>query len=133
MISLEPILSYLAKKGYTQHEAEGLVVEEWPVQFLPVANDLQKEALDEANDIELRAGGAEAVGVPLLKPEHLVAICLSVGRSKDLVRIEQFLNEGAVDIGALCRLLLRHNLRFAWQTFCAKMGIADPCDSTRVR
>lgn len=130
LISLEPIFSYLAKKGYLRHEAEGLIVEDWPVQFLPVANDLQREALEEANDVELSAGGAEAVSVRLLKPEHLIAICLSVGRSKDLARIEHFLNEDAVDVGALCGVLSRHNLRFAWQTFCAKMNITDPCDKT---
>lgn len=130
LISLQPIFSYLAMKGYTEHEAEGLVIEDWPVQFLPVANDLQSEALAEANDIELRAGGIERVTVRVLKPEHLVAISLSVGRSKDLARIVDFLEGEAVEIDALCRLLSRHNLRFAWQTFCAKMSIADPCDST---
>lgn len=133
LISLEPIYSHLAKKGYTEHEAEGLVIEDWPVQFLPVANDLQSEALVEANDIELRAGSTEFVTARVLKPEHLVAICLSVGRSKDLARIVDFLEGDAVDIDALCPLLSRHNLRFAWQTFCAKMNIADPCDSTQAR
>src|SRR5262245_45469451 len=61
LISLQPIFSYLAMKGYTEHEAEGLVIEDWPVQFLPVANDLQSEALAEANDIELREGSIDGV------------------------------------------------------------------------
>jgi hypothetical protein len=133
LISLAPIFSYLSKKGYTQHEGEGLIVEGWPVQFLPVANDLQNEALAEAEDIEIRVEINETVTARVLKPEHLVAICLSVGRSKDLARIEQFLNEGEVDIETLCGLLSRHDLRFAWQMFCAKMNVADPCDSTRTQ
>ena len=132
LISLEPIFSYLAKKGHTEHEDEGLIIDGWPVQFLPVADDLQNEALAEAGDIELREHG-EAVTARVLKPEHLVAICLSVGRRKDLSRIVEFLERDAVDIDALCSLLSRHNLRFAWKTFCAKMSVADPCDSTRTQ
>jgi len=129
LVSLQPIFSDLAARGYTVHSDEGLIIEGWPVQFLPVADDLQREALAEAQEIELRAGGGEPASTRLLKPEHLVAICLSVGRPKDLLRIVQFLEAGAVDINALCSLLSRHNLRFAWQSFCAKMTIADPCAS----
>jgi hypothetical protein len=133
LISLQPIFSYLAGKGYTQHEDEAIVVEGWPVQFLPVANDLQEQALVAAGQIELRAGSAETVIARLLKPEYLVAIGLSVGRPKDLVRIVQFLDEDAVDVDALCSVLSRHKLRFAWQTFCAKMSIEDPCGPTGKR
>jgi hypothetical protein len=128
LINLEPLFSYLSKKGYAHVEKEGVIVGDWPVQFLPVANDLHQEALAQAVEIELGAGTGDTVAVWLLRPEHLVAIALSVGRPKDLIRISQFLDEEAVEIAALCRVLSGHNLRFAWQTFCAKMGIKDPCD-----
>src|ERR1043166_6077795 len=38
LVSLEPIFTYLKTKGYEQHSKEGIVIEGWPVQFLPVAN-----------------------------------------------------------------------------------------------
>jgi hypothetical protein len=133
LVNLQPIFSYLAARGYTVHRGEGLLVEGWPVQFLPITDDLQQEALAEAQEIELRAGGGEPASARLLKPEHLVAICLRVGRPKDLLRIVQFLEAGAVDVNALCSLLSRHNLRSPWQIFCARMSIADPCDSARTQ
>jgi len=32
LISLEPIYSYLKKKGYDEHHEEGIAIEGWPVQ-----------------------------------------------------------------------------------------------------
>ena len=63
--------------------------------------------------------------------EHLVAICLRVGRAKDLIRIMQFLEEDAVDFPALSEVLRRHHLKEAWQAFCSRTGIADPCHIQR--
>src|SRR5215471_7639289 len=40
LITLEPILNYLRQKGYSEFRKEGLVIEGWAVQFLPVENDL---------------------------------------------------------------------------------------------
>ena len=37
LITLGPVFSYLRAKGYEEHRKEGLVIEGWPVQFLPVA------------------------------------------------------------------------------------------------
>jgi hypothetical protein len=36
LISLAPIFSYLKAKGYEEFRREGIVIEGWPVQFLPV-------------------------------------------------------------------------------------------------
>jgi len=133
LVRLEPILSYLAKRGYVKHRKEGIVVEGWQVQFLPVANKLDLEALTDAEAVELRIGNEGPVATRVLKPEHLVANCLRVGRPKDLIRITQFLTEGAVDVGALCSVLSRHGLSRAWQDFCAKMQISDPCTTADAR
>jgi hypothetical protein len=54
LILLTPIYDYLAKKGYTEHHKEGVLVEGWPVQFLPVADALDEEALSEALEVELK-------------------------------------------------------------------------------
>jgi hypothetical protein len=68
----------------------------------------------------------------VLRAEHLVAIALRVGRPKDLIRIIQFLDEGAVDIRALCAVLKRHHLRDVWGAFCKRTGIENPCEDTTV-
>jgi hypothetical protein len=129
LITLAPIFAYLNAKGYEEHRKEGLVIEGWPVQFLPVASDLDAEALAQAQEVEIQLNEGEgSVLTRILRAEHLVAICLRVGRPKDLIRITQFLEEDAVDVSILREILLRHGLKEAWQAFCGRTGIADPCD-----
>ena len=128
LISLEPIYSYLKKKGYGEHREEGIVVEGWPVQFLPVTSELDVEALAQAGDVNIEIHKAEgSVRTRILRPEHIVANALRVGRPQDFIRVIQFLQEQAVDLVTLCDLLERHNLRREWQSFCQRAGIADPC------
>ena len=45
LVTLAPIFSYLKAKGFDQHRKEGIVLAGWPVQFLPIANALDAEAL----------------------------------------------------------------------------------------
>ena len=129
LIALAPIFAYLKAKGYQEHRKEGLVIEGWPVQFLPVASDLDAEALAQAQEVEIQINKAEgSVWTRILRAEHLIATCLRVGRPKDLIRITQFLEEDAVDLSALSEVLRRHHLKEAWQAFCSRTGIADPCN-----
>src|SRR5262249_46759733 len=107
LIALAPVFSYLKSKGYTEHRSEGIVIEGWPVQFLSVANALDAEALAEAEEIVVEFSESEmSLRTRILRPEHLVATALLVGRPKDHVRVAQFLSESAVDLGALCDLLV---------------------------
>ena len=124
LITLEPILSYLRVKGYSEFRKEGLLIEGWAVQFIPVANDLDAEA-DEV-DLEIHPNES-AVKTRVLRPEHIVAIALRVGRPRDHLRIIQFLEEKAVDTEALCGVVGRHGLSNSWQVFCGRAGIVDPC------
>jgi hypothetical protein len=126
LVTLTPIFSYLKGKGHMEHEGEGIVIGGWPVQFLPVADSLDSEALAQAHELELRIADA-LVKTRVLRPEHLVAIALRVGRPKDLIRITQFLDDSAVDPRALTGVLIRHRLTESWRAFCARTGIADPC------
>jgi hypothetical protein len=108
LISLDPIYSYLKAKGYDQHRKEGILIEGWPVQFLPVASRLDSEALARAEDIDVEISKAEGtVKTRILRPEHIMANALRVGRPQDFIRIAQFLQENAVDLTALCALLSR--------------------------
>jgi len=52
-----------------------------------------------------------------MSPEHLVAIALSTGRSKDHIRILQFIEQDAVDGKRLRSILERHGLTSKWLLF----------------
>lgn len=129
LVTLSPILAYLKTKGYGEYRKEGLLIEGWPVQFLPVADDLDAEALDQAQEVDIRIGDAGgSVKARVLRPEHLVAISLRVGRAKDAIRIIQFLDARALNVKHLCEILDRHRLADAWRAFCFRTGVANPCE-----
>ena len=125
LVSLTPILADLAKRGFTKFQKEGVVVAGWPIQFLPVADALDAEALEQAEAIDVKANGGR-VRVRVVRPEHLVAIALRVGRAKDLIRVTQFLEEKAVNLKKLKAVLGRHKLGAAWRSYCNKTGVRDP-------
>jgi hypothetical protein len=127
IIVLDPVFSYLKKKGYEEFRKEGIVIEGWPVQFIPVANDLDAEALASAREVDIDDTGG-SVRTRVLSPEHIVAICLRVGRAKDFIRIAQFLDENVPDMPLLCSLLHRHGLTESWRAFCFRNNIPDPCN-----
>lgn len=107
-----PGWEYLKTRGYTEIRKEGIVVEGWPVQFMPVKNALEHEAYLNAQQLDL-----EGISVRVTLPEHLVAIMLNVGRRKDLVRIEMFLDQKEVDLDALEDVIRRHGLYERWAQF----------------
>ena len=102
------------------------MIEDWPVQFLPVADDLDAEALRTANEVELQVPGERKVATRVLRAEHLVAIALRVGRPKDWARIHDFLRQKAVPLPLLKDVLARHNLLEKWNSFCERLGIDNP-------
>src|SRR5574341_861195 len=95
LISLTPIYDYLTHRGYTP-EGESIVIEEWPVQFLLIHDELTEEALAQA--VEVVFG---ATPTRVLSAEHLAAIMLKTGRPKDHARLTQFF-----ELGALHRTIL---------------------------
>jgi len=44
LVATIPGWSYLRERGYTEIRGEAIVVEDWPVQFIPVSNALEEEA-----------------------------------------------------------------------------------------
>ena len=83
---------YLKQHGYTEIRGEAIVVEDWPVQFIPVSDALEEEAFLNAAVQEF-----EGESVRVMLAEHLVAIMLKVGRLKDSVRAQMFFSQEAVD------------------------------------
>jgi hypothetical protein len=87
----------------------GIVVEGWPVQFLPATTHLEREAYTNARMIDF-----DELCVRVVSPEHLVAIMLSVGRQKDIARIRMFLSQDAVELAPLEDVISRHSLSTKW-------------------
>jgi hypothetical protein len=67
---LRPIIRWAAERAY-QMEAEHIVIEGVPVQFLPTYNALAEEAVREAKTLDYR-------GTPIrvVSPEYLIALAL---------------------------------------------------------
>jgi hypothetical protein len=126
LVTLGPIVGYLGELGYTQWEDEGLLIEGWPVQFLPTADALDVEALDRAVEVEEDFGSGMPVNTRVIAPEHVVAIAIRTGRPKDLIRIDDFVEQEAVDLTRLQDVLQRHGLLDKWAEFCRKTGRSDP-------
>jgi hypothetical protein len=114
LLSLSPIYEYLISRG-CHVEGAHIVIGGWPVQFLPVSDELQKEALEQAVEADV-----EGTRTRVLTAEHLVAIALQTGRTKDYARILHFLESGAVERAKLEAILTRHGLREKWQRFVRK-------------
>jgi hypothetical protein len=109
--SPQPIFDYLEKRG-GRMEGEYIIIDGWPVQFLPAASPLLEEALTQA--IARDVAGTVA---RVFSAEHLAAIALQTGRAKDKARLLQFIEAGALDPARFQTILARHELQEAWQRF----------------
>jgi hypothetical protein len=111
LVSPQPIFDYLKAHGGAV-QGEYIVLAEWPVQFLPTTSPLVEEALAQA--LTLDAGGVPA---QVFSAEHLAAIALQTGRSKDKARLLQFLESGVLNTQKFGELVTRHGLSDSWQRF----------------
>jgi hypothetical protein len=111
LLSLAPLYEYLKARGGAV-EDEHIKIGGWPVQFLPPSNELEREAIAESV-----ATTIEGVPTRVMSAEHLVSIALQTGRSKDHIRILQFIEEGSIDRDKLRAILERHRLTAKWQQF----------------
>ena len=100
------IYAHLQAQGW-QVEREHLLIRGFPVQFL-AAHGLTEEAVREAGCIDY-----EGVPAKVFRAEHIVAIAASVGRHKDLARIEQIFQQADLDKSRLEKILQKHNLKLS--------------------
>ncbi len=126
--TLGPIVNYLASKGYSEWRAEGIVIEGWPVQFLPVADSLDAEALLNASQVDLEVDtDTPPVATRILTAEHVIANAAKVSRPKDLNRIAQFIEEAVYNEERLSAILKTHNLAAKWNEICQRLGVENRC------
>jgi len=115
LISLAPVYDWLRANGYPDHRKEGVVIGDWPVQFLPVADELDADALAAAVTTDV-----EGEPTRVMSAEHLVALALRNGRNKDHLRILAFLESDRLDRQRLDAILLKAGLTEKWHTFRKK-------------
>jgi hypothetical protein len=114
LLTLGPVYEYLQSRGY-KAEREHVLIEGWPVQYLPASGALEQEGIEQAIETEV-----EGVRPRVMTAEHLVAIALRTGRAKDFARILQFVESGVLDAAKLDAVLKRHGLVEKWEEFEVK-------------
>ena len=104
LLSLTPIYDALvALGGIVEHEY--VRFDEWPVQILPDINNLAREAIQSAVETEY-----DGIPTRVFTAEHLCAVALKTGRTKDYLRVAMFMEQNAVDLDLLGGILERHKL-----------------------
>jgi len=102
--ALAPIYDYAGERGFNA-QAESILIEGFPVQFIPAYNDLVREAVENAATLKYRDVEAKVVTA-----EYLAAIALQTGRAKDRERLVRLLDEGVIDRAVLGRILASFGL-----------------------
>jgi len=111
LVSTTPITDRLKELGYTLWREDKVIVENWPIQFLPAGKPIESEAIDQA--IEKQIDDEVSVWVP--PAEYLMLMAIDLGRPKDMIRLQQFHAEHAYDPQKLKALLEKHQLAHKWE------------------
>lgn len=118
LVSLDPIYARLRDLGFDEFEEEGILVHGLPVQFLSASPGLESEAVEAAMVIEWDDHRAR-----VMRPEHLAAIALAIGRPKDRARLVYLRELPIFDVKAFRAILDRHNLTGEWDRWAAALGL----------
>lgn len=108
---LTPIYAFCKSRGY-EPEGEAIRVGAWPVQFVPVFEELSKEAMQCAEE-----GNVDGVCLRVAGPAYLAVMALKVGRAKDFTRILSLLENQSVSREKLADLAAQHGLSEGWHRF----------------
>jgi len=101
---LAPIYRYLKEKGF-KAKKEHVLIEGVPVQFIPVYNDLVKEAVQYSKEVKYGRIKTKILGL-----EYLIAIMFQTFRPKDRERLVKVFEETKIDLNLLKRILKKHGL-----------------------
>jgi hypothetical protein len=101
---LRAIYEWAAAHGYGA-DAEHVLIHDVPVQFLPVHNDLARNAV-----VTALTHDYEGTLVRVIGPEHLAALALQAGGARRRERAWQLIESGRLDRAALKTLLSKHGI-----------------------
>ena len=119
LISLEPIYGYLKNLGYLPVK-EGVLIEDWLVQFLPTFESIQDEAILQSRHVTY--GKTET---KIFAAEYLAAELLRSGRRKDHARVIDLLEGDHVDMEIFRELISRHGLMDKWKVFAKQFQLEE--------
>jgi len=111
LLVLTPFYEFCTKKGYKTYK-EYILIGETPIQFLPAATALEKEAVQHAISVKYKN-----IQVNIFRPEYLIAIFLRVFRFKDREKIVRLLEQTEIDTKLLTDILTRHGLKEKFNNF----------------
>ena len=118
IVSLEPIYAKLKSLGFSEFEEEGILIHGLPVQFIVASPGLETEAVECAMIVEW-----DKHRMRVMRPEHLGAIALTVGRPKDRARLVYLAELQDFDHLAFMEILSRYKLSERWQQWAAALGL----------
>ncbi len=118
LVSLEPIYSKLKDWEFEEFEEEGILIHGLPVQFLSASPGLEYEAVDSAMLVEW-----DGHRTRVMRPEHLAAIALGVGRPKDRARLVYLCELPDFDGDAFQAIIERYQLTSVWQQWAPALGL----------
>lgn len=101
---LSPIYGYLKEKG-CKVKKEHVLIEGVPVQFIPVYNDLVKEAVQYSVEVKYGRRKTRVLGL-----EYLIAVMLQTYRPKDRERLVKVFEEAKIDMKLLKKTLKKYGL-----------------------
>ena len=104
MDELAPIYAFARERGFGT-QAEAILIEGFPVLFIPAYNELVLEAVRNAATLKYRDVEARVVTA-----EYLAAIALQTGRAKDRERVSKLMDEANLDRSRLDGILKRFGL-----------------------
>lgn len=118
LVSLQPLFSRLSQLGFNKFEEEGLLIHDLPVQFLSASPGLETEAVEQAIVAEW-----DHHRIRVMRPEHLAAIALTVGRPKDRARLVYLVELPEFDRNRFAAILRQHGLHDRWQQWSTALGL----------
>jgi hypothetical protein len=101
---LAPIYQYLEEKGF-KTKREHVLIEGVPVQFIPVYNDLVKEAVQYSDEVRYGRIKTKVFGL-----EYLIAVMLQTYRPKDRERLVKVFEEAKIELKLLKKILKKYGL-----------------------
>jgi len=118
LVTLEPLFARLSDLGFSQFEEEGLLIHGFPVQFLSASSALETEAIKSALLLQW-----DDHRVRVMRPEHLAALALTVGRPKDRARLVYLAELPAFNRALFDEISSRYQLSDRWQQWSAALGL----------
>ena len=118
LVTLGPVFRRLSDLGFNEFEEEGLLVHDFPVQFLSASPGLETEAVENAMVAEW-----DTHRLRVMRPEYLAAIALSVGRPKDRARLVYLAELPIFDFVSFRQILVRYKLSDLWHQWANALGL----------